>query len=310
MNNPDAFLSTLAESTAAIVAIVGGFLVSRLVAISTERDGLKRQHDHSRDQLKHVSAAYEQAHAYRLRLSEQAFEDLVLDRLVGVPAASIDREAILTSNIPRGSSREEMDPYLEHLIQRVKGAADQITARLHPDDNDQLSLDDLEGRGLSVPDREREIYLRVTDSVASQLPAAHLALGFAPSRWMPRILSQAAVSTQMRRRDESIHEEQKLEAQQRLLQTETDRLCSEITLAGRPVGVKPAIAVLALYSLLGVVAPVVVMGLHPATLSGWETWTLLAVFFAGLLAVLAYILWYAHTFNAAVVTEDKRSIAD
>jgi hypothetical protein len=33
MSNPTAFLSTLAESAAAIVAIVGGFLVSRLAAL-------------------------------------------------------------------------------------------------------------------------------------------------------------------------------------------------------------------------------------------------------------------------------------
>jgi hypothetical protein len=42
MSNPAAFPSTLAESAAAIVAIVGGFLVSRLVALSSEREGLRR----------------------------------------------------------------------------------------------------------------------------------------------------------------------------------------------------------------------------------------------------------------------------
>ena len=65
-------LFTLAQSAAVFVAIVGGFLVSRLVAISSDRDGLKRRYDHARDQLKHVAAAYQDAHDHRLRNSQKA----------------------------------------------------------------------------------------------------------------------------------------------------------------------------------------------------------------------------------------------
>lgn len=56
--DPGWLLSSLAQSTAAVVAIVGGFLVSRLVQLSSEREGLRRQLQHTLDELAHVNKAY------------------------------------------------------------------------------------------------------------------------------------------------------------------------------------------------------------------------------------------------------------
>jgi hypothetical protein len=63
--DPNSLLATLAQSSAAIVAIVGGFLVSRLVALSSEREGLRRQLESTRDRLRQVEGLFEEAHAYR-----------------------------------------------------------------------------------------------------------------------------------------------------------------------------------------------------------------------------------------------------
>lgn len=41
--DPNWLLSTEAQSAAALVAIIGGFLVSRLVSLSSEREGLRRR---------------------------------------------------------------------------------------------------------------------------------------------------------------------------------------------------------------------------------------------------------------------------
>ena len=61
-----------------------------------------------------------------------------------------------------------------------------------------------------------------------------------------------------------------------------------------------AIAILAIYSVLGIVTPVVVMGLGLDTLAAWLEWLLVGLFVLGLSAVLAYILWYAKTLNDPV----------
>jgi hypothetical protein len=43
MIDEGSLLGTLAQSAASVVATVGGFLVSRLVQLSSEREGLRRQ---------------------------------------------------------------------------------------------------------------------------------------------------------------------------------------------------------------------------------------------------------------------------
>ena len=43
MINPNWLLSTMAQSAAALVAIVGGFLVNRVVTLSSERQGLEQR---------------------------------------------------------------------------------------------------------------------------------------------------------------------------------------------------------------------------------------------------------------------------
>jgi hypothetical protein len=287
------------------VAIVGGFLVSRLVAISSERDGLRRRHKQVRDQLEHVAFAYQEAHEYRLRNSQNDFRRWMLDQFV-LAAEPIDREALLNDRIPRGSSRTEMEPYLERLIERAKEVSDEVAAQVARGDTRQLSLQDLEDRGLVVRDDERDIYLKVVDSIASQHPRASSEFGPMADFRMPIIRSAQAVATETRRLDESIREEQELHTRMRMLETEAARLRAEITLVGRPLGVVPAIAILAAYSLVGIVVPVVVLTLNPKRLLSWQAWSLVALFVVGLFTVLLYILWYVRTLNSAAAGDEDQ----
>lgn len=100
MIDEGSLLATLAQSSAAVVAIVGGFLVSRLVQLSSEREGLRRQLDRAHDELKHVAASYEAAHGYRLANSRQDFYGWVIDDLIKADPATIDRDAVLRDKIP------------------------------------------------------------------------------------------------------------------------------------------------------------------------------------------------------------------
>src|SRR5579884_3627807 len=247
----ESLLSTLAQSSAAIVAIVGGFLVSRLVALSSEREGLRRQLRRTEDQLRHVRASYAEAHAYRLANSQRAFDGWVLDDIIAADPDDLDTDDLL-EKIPRGSSREEMAPYLTQLIARVKVARHAIGQYVSRDDTNPLELEDLEERGLEIPDDDADIYERVMRSVSASLPGRDplsLALD------APIIRSPVVLSTDLRRLDESIRDEQELRARRRLLETDLERLATELVLAGKPVGVIPAVGVLAAVALLGIVIP-------------------------------------------------------
>ena len=68
--------------------------------------------------------------------------------------------------------------------------------------------------------------------------------------------------------DEAIRDEQDLRSRKAILEGEVMRVKREIDIIGRPTGVTSAIIILAIYSVLGIVAPVIVMGL------ALDTWPL------------------------------------
>src|SRR5687768_13387482 len=77
--------TTLAASAAALVAIVGGFLVARLVSISAERDGmLRRRRDHQRD-LAEAESQLAQAVRERQAEDEREFREELVFRAAAYP---------------------------------------------------------------------------------------------------------------------------------------------------------------------------------------------------------------------------------
>ena len=169
MRDPNALLATLAQSSAAIVAIVGGFLVSRLVALSSEREGLRRQLESTRDRLLQATALYEEAHVYRFDNSVGTFTEWVLGEIVKAPAEA-DFEELLAENVPRGSSMEEMRPVLDEICTRVQAARSEVERLLRSYDGSDLDLDDLLGRGLEVSESDQEMYEFIVKEARNRLP--------------------------------------------------------------------------------------------------------------------------------------------
>jgi hypothetical protein len=69
MDGANTLLATAAQSSAAIVAIAGGFLVSSLVALSSERQSLRLLLREARERLALLEGAYKSAYEYRLQNS-------------------------------------------------------------------------------------------------------------------------------------------------------------------------------------------------------------------------------------------------
>lgn len=289
MDSPNDLLATLTQSSAVMVAIIGGFLVSRLVALSSEREGLRRQLRGAEDRLRLLEADYEEAHQHRLGWSQTYFEDLVLDKLI--EEGYDDFEDLVEENVPRGSSLEEILPYAQELKDRVSAAQTAVEARLLPEDDSAVDLDHLKGRGLVVAERDEEIFEAVVYRVRTGLQTGNW---MTSSMVMPPIQSAAAHATEARRFDEAVRDEFELKGQVTFTEQEVRRHVSELDRISRPVGVNAAVYMLAFLSLLGIVAPAVVMSLEPKSLSAPVKVALISAFVLGLVAVLAYVLWYLH----------------
>ena len=226
MIDEGSLLATLAQSSAAVVAIVGGFLVSRLVQLSSEREGLRRQLVRAQDELKHVAASYDEAYEYRLANSRRDFYGWVIDDLIKANPATLDRDALLDDNIPRGSSAGEIAPYLDDLIDEVAQVKAAVEKYVRRDDVDTLHIDDLRERGLQVPQAQEDTYFHVVDWVTEQLPRpkSH-PLTFDPPRMaFGSLINPTARSAELRRLDESIRDEQDLRSRRTMLEAEVTRV--------------------------------------------------------------------------------------
>lgn len=299
MSDPNWLLSTLAQSTAAVVAIVGGFLVSRLVQLSSEKEGLRRRGANAQDELMQVTKLFEAAHEYRLANSREAFFGWVVDDLVKRDE-DFNTEALLEKNIPRGSSLDEMAEYLDEIIQRIDAAISNVSAYLSEDETRDVTIEDLEARGMKIPAEDRDIYDSIECNLLDDLPektydaGPHgLIINPVPYLRVPPINSPAITTTEMRRLDESIREEQKLQSRRSTLEAEIARLSAAVEQIGKPVGVTSAVWILGIYSALGMVAPIAVMAIFPTSLDPRFAWTLVGLFVVGLALVVGYMYWYA-----------------
>jgi hypothetical protein len=295
MDSAYTLLATLAQSSAAIVAIVGGFLVSRLVALSSEREGIRRQLRAALDREALTRNDYEPIHQARLENSKDQFFDAVIDEIIEAEGKHVNLDELTEENIRRGSSFEELRPYAEELNTLVATACKEVEAKIKPGDDRRLSLEDLQARGLQVGKQSIDLYEQVVYHYAEQLPNNSIGLisplitPFATPSWRHEI--------DARRLDESISAEAQLKGELLATEKEIQRLKDELQRIGKPVGVVSAVWVLGLLSLLGIVFPVVVMATEPETLSPLLRWLLVSSFIIGLIGLLAYTVWYHRQLN-------------
>ena len=70
--DPDWLLSSTVQSAAVLVAIVGGFLVSRLVTLSERGAIIQQRADEHQDKLRQIKQAeYDEVHSERLSVSTE-----------------------------------------------------------------------------------------------------------------------------------------------------------------------------------------------------------------------------------------------
>jgi hypothetical protein len=298
MDGADTLLATLAQSSAAIVAIVGGFLVSRLVALSSERQGLRRMLREAQERLALLDDDYQSAYEYRLQNSKNKFYDFVIDDLISAEGQKLDLDGLTEENIPRGSTFEEMRSYADELDERVVLAFKGVADTLRPGDDRLVSLEDLRARGLSIAERDEDLYELVIAHVAKKMPRKRGAFGLIDIPSFGPLTPGWRHEIDARRLDESIRDELELIGQITASRKEASRLHDELRALGKPVGVLSAIWVLGLLSVLGIVFPVVVLALQPMTLTLLMKSLLVGSFVVGLLGVLSYILWYQHQLSS------------
>lgn len=281
--DPNWLLSTAAQSGAALVAIVGGFLVSRLVSISAERESFERRQRELVARRSLVRGDYAVAADDRFRVACQVFLHNNIDDIVAADG-EVDANVLVESGTPRGATSVEMLPYAERLVAAVRDAFVAVGSSYRAAEIPKWDLDDLRAHGIVVPADMETAYLAAAEAVGRRRQRKTLLLATydVGNYARPRLLDSF---------DRTVEKEGLLRGQLLSLDAEIDQLDEEIRLVGRPRYLVSGIVVLAYFAAVGVVTPLAIMASRPVSSSLLIRRLVFYGFASGLFVLLVYIVW-------------------
>ncbi|MFI8528360.1 hypothetical protein ACIGB8_28135 [Promicromonospora sukumoe] len=282
--DPTAFLSTIASSAAALVAIVGGLLVARVISLATESGGLRDRRtelqgarDRARDRFLELDARVLE---YDLKncLSE-AREDFLQGRTVSVPGL-IDQHA-------PGRTLDQLGPRIRNEAVRIAAIREQLLPAFTDGPHFREWKEYAIRVRLAVPEVDEDDWDDVWEVLTEQNPPPFQSgmglgvatpfrhLGPAPDRGAETSLRRDADNARIAHRD---------------LEAETERADLALARVAEPRGVYAGLVVLGYVVLTGVVFPLALIALGLKSME--RTWALvvLGVFVTGLAALTIY-LW-------------------
>lgn len=290
MEDPGLLLSTVATASAALVAIVGGLLVSRVVSLATERSGLLHRRDDLRSQLEGALARGAQLEQRRLEWDADEvlwpyYEELA-DPRAEVPPLEV---MIRAQEVDRPVA--EIQPFLEQTVTDMAEAREMLS-RLFEEGRPDASFDEWVTAGLPVPAGKRRIYETVYEQLLEEHPKPPTRHGFDismltdPPRMnvgdLPTVISTQDMNLS-RDLDEARHQVATLKAQVEQADLALARVSS-------PKGVTGGAWVLGYFGTVGTLYPLGIM-VAMSDVPQWTLWTVVALFASGLGLLLGYVIW-------------------
>lgn len=303
MTDPNWLLATMAQSAAALVAIIGGFLVSRVITLSTERRGLDRRIREIRASVQDKRNLLSVARQDRREVSWHVFVGLALEDCARERGTSAS-EQLADDHWIRGVSdfdeMVEMATRLNTTMRRACQRIEHIKSTL-PDPplipkhlrNPVINLMGESPRSqqrpiiaeqLEVPPGEEEIYQAALDEIVPL--ERSVLLMYEP---VPGDLGGEPVDTSDYA--DLIAEERELALEVSVLEREEGFYTSELARVAQPWGLGWGVGVLGYLTLMGVIIPVVALATRPVPSGLVSRRVLVALFTSGLVALFGYLIW-------------------
>jgi len=317
--DPNWLLSTAAQSAAAIVGLIGAFLINRLIAMASARASLERSVTSAENQLKQLRARDDDLKATLLRKDSWEFLERHMSEILRL-RGEVALADIIQKDRVNQLSEEEIRPLFVEVTAIVKAAFVDLEEPVRNADDRALMdggvmnfLD--EGRRLSAT--QHSVYSLVfehllkqpeEDDDADSTPWLHRPLTYirppafvAAERQVDAMerLAEEQDRRQIRRDRED------LQFRMAAARIEMKRSQDELTALATPSGVWGAVGVLIYFAIVGVLLPMALIPLdenafhtsatHPLlgrSLSGPTMRLLLyCLFLSGLLLVISYFVW-------------------
>ena len=309
--DPNPLLSTTATAAAALVAIVGGLLVSRVINLASERSGLEQRLADLRARL---TAVQVRSDAFEERLLRWDVREVLWEgRNQFAKGGALDIEAMIDE---AGVERtvEELRPFVDEEAARYRAIREHLSPAF-ADGHPGVTLDDLREDNVLVIDREDETaYELAWDALEAENPkprrrsdlfgmdySALLSASTINPDWRTvhaiRNTAEATEHATLRRdADDARHQVETLSVQ--IEQTEL-----ALARVARPDGVTGGLWVLGYMTVTGVLFPLGLMASGVESMD-WRGATPVVVLFAsGVGLLMAYVGVEVHRMTGAPASE-------
>lgn len=289
-------LSTSAQSAAAIVAIVAGFVLSRVLALSAERNGLESRLKETERNLSFNTGEAEEFEAARIDWEADSFLTSVRGRMVEAHGDASLEDLIEEEGC--ALSREELLPYFEREVEIIKRAFTFFKNhpfKSGPPQTVGAYLDEINEK---VSRNELAIFSEVFQILKRQRQKTNAGLdkifGYSSFDYGDLLsnITPASVSiANVNRYNEIVKERDSYRTNARLLQKQVQELQERLKYLGKPKGLWWGVCALVYFSVSGIVLPIVWLPVTSLQFSSANRWIVVTGFVSGLLFVMIYLIW-------------------
>lgn len=309
-------LGTIAQCSATIVAIIAGFLVSRLVGLSSEKESLEAKLKRAQDKQVVLDRQLKQYRDVMEVLWKEQMQPWVVEAyakyregLLNKPFVSTTAEQtdlILANSCPRDAEVSDIFEIGQAIIKDCESIHRDLLEQVRDTDDKNLELEELYERGVEKK-FDDDLYEDFFNEIHDQLPdPPRSRFGVLPShfitnmRWKP---DSSVVITKNNYHAENRQGFRNASYESALNQLEIANIHEDLDSVGKPVGVVSGFWILAVFSLSGVLLPLFVMSITVESFSICFALVISSVFGACMVAVGFHMFWVLRKLRTSALVE-------
>ena len=305
--DPNLFLSTTAQATAALVAIIGGFLVSRLIGLVSEKTQQVQSLAELQSKRRVKDAELEKFNHTVATGIQRWFREDNLDDILEKKGDSNYTKMVDDFDVT-GGDRQGVSEYANHLKNTVTRAFKELERVYKDSGSIPESPTKIRTDGIQIdPGHDEEIFQRVSAHISAtrlltvaedEAKEANIStLENSPSTattelsaLTPTVPPVPTLVTS--RHDAAIKERDRLKEELAVIIGEIELLESRLPEMAQQHWLIAGFAILAYFSVVGIVYPLYLMTRNPVVATASDRSKVLLGFISGLIALLAFI-WSA-----------------
>lgn len=287
-------LSTSAQSAAAIVAIVAGFILSRVLALSADRNGIESRLNEIRSSLRFKSTEHDKLNERIVRWDAQDFLEDVAEKIAEARGEISLEELIEESDFTR-LSKDELEPYYDEAVKITKRAYELFQKHPLKSDPPQTVGNYLEQINVKVSDDELTFYSPVYQLLRKQYRnRKHGSLGFVGDSFSDGRIDLSSIinpGIQVDKYTQLVRDRDSMQLEVRWLKNQEEELLQKLNHTGRPKGLWLGVIALIYFSITGIIVPIIWLPVSSERFTVTHKWIVVTCFISGLLFVLGYLVW-------------------